>query len=104
MSQSDKSNRVERVWNDPPMIEDPPEDYTLGSNVSPEIQKVITALELNVRKARLISTMRTAVYLTGLYAMSMLFPNTSQITILNGLIAAAIMLILIEIGRYYKVV
>ena len=104
MSLSDKSNKLERVWHDPPMLDDPEEEsFTLGAGATPEIRKAFVGLEKTYKRSRLISTVVTAAVFTVTYALMTIVPDTTQVDILNLFIAMTVLTIVIEVGHYYKI-
>lgn len=103
MSTSDKSNKVERIWHDPPMIDDPPEKpFTLGAGATPEIRSAFNALGRSYKKSRLISIIATASAFTIAYAAMTLVPDVTTEDILTVFIATTVITIIIEVKRYYR--
>jgi len=103
----DKSNRPERVWHDPPMVDDPPVNiaFTLGSGATPEVRKAFAILQTNSRRSRLITNITTAAMFTITYAIAITIPAFLQIDltpvdILQIFIAATIVISISEFVLY----
>ena len=104
MSNSDKSNRVERVWHDPPMVDDPPveEAYTLGAGASPEVRNAFNTLERAYSRSRMKSNVLIASAFTVIFALMMLVPDVTMMEMLTMFITITVLNIIFEVGRYYK--
>ena len=104
MTSLDKSNRPERIWNDPPMPDDPPLEITLGAGVPPETRKLFELFDTTMRRQRMISNILTAATFPMVYAVSFIFPELTSVEILTCLIMTVVMITVVEVGHYYKLI
>jgi hypothetical protein len=106
MASSDRSNKVERVWHDPPMIDDPPVEvaYTLGAGASEEVRDAFNALERAYGKSRMRSNILIASGFTVIFALMMIVPDVTMMEMLTMFITITVLNIIFEVGRYYKMI
>ncbi len=107
---TDKNNRQERIWNDPPMVDEKrppvmiyPEEITLGAGVSPEVRRVFEGMEHYYRTARLISTITLAVTFSLTFVIITSIPGMTQENVANCFGLVIVATVIAEICRYFKI-
>jgi hypothetical protein len=100
---TDKNNKVERIWHDPPMPGETPKinEVTLGAGVPDEIRRYIIALETTDKIVRAISAISLCICFTVSYAVLITIPTITQQDILQFFILATIINAIIAVVQYY---
>jgi len=107
---TDKNNRQERVWNDPPMVDENrghvailPENITLGAGVSPEIRDAFAGLEQYYRMARLVTAITIAVTYAVSYIVITSIPGVTPADVTNFFGLIILVIVISEVLRYHKI-
>jgi len=103
-----KTNKVERIWNDPPMPGEKratalPADITLGAGVSDETKDAIIHIDVLRRRERLITTIVLSSSYTISYIILTTLPEVTPSDITSFFILATVFTTAAEIARYYKI-